>query len=333
MEFKNKNLDALISVLNPQYKTVIQAHDFPDHDAVAAGFGLYTLLRGRGIDAEFCYSGGIQSASLFEAIKKLEIPIRSSSKLNLSEKTQIILVDGFIGNRNVADLPGEVVAVIDHHIPPSNPDIKYWDIRSEYGSCSTIIYGYFQEAGVEIPRNCATSLLMGLMMDTAFMTRGVHAQDLVAYSGLFFTGDWHLGSHLLKNSLSIADLGIFKEAVNMCQFDHDFCFIPLNRECSPEVAALTADFFLNLREINFVVVLVPGSDQYRLSVRSSDKNKPSDLVIRKALQGYGSGGGHMHMAGGQIPLDLFPGVEHIHLNFKNAIKELDGFRKPDLIDD
>lgn len=315
----HKGIDALVAYLDKSKPIVVQAHDFPDFDAVAAGFALKELLAERGIKADLCYSGRIESQSLTEAIRSLEIPIVESSNLNLTEATQIILVDGFIGNRNVTDLPGEVVALIDHHKPPERPTVPYWDIRTDYGSTSTIIWSYFDVAEVEVSHNCATSLLMGLMMDTAFMTRGVNRVDLAAFSALFFQGDWEFGSRLLKNSLSLSDLGVFREAINACEMVGDFCFIAVQKECSPEVAALIADFFLNLREVHFVVVLVPDQEEFRLSVRSKDLTKPSDVIIRHTLKDIGSGGGHMHMGGGQIPRDLFPGEQVLRQRFIDAI--------------
>lgn len=321
--YKNNNqkvgLDALVASIDKRRPVLIQAHDFPDHDAVAAGFGLKVLLASRSIESQLCFSGRIQSNSLSEAIRILEIPIVSSASLTISDTTQIILVDGFIGNKNVTDLPGEVIGLIDHHTPPEQPRVAYWDIRTDYGSCSSIIFDYFRKSGETVPDRAATSLLMGLMMDTAFMTRGVNQVDLDAFSALFFQGDWQTGSRLLKNSLSIADLSVFREAMNICQVAGDFCFIPLTKECSPEVAALTADFFLNIQEIHFVVVLVPDAEEYRFSVRSEDKSRPADIIIRAAIKGIGSGGGHMHMGGGSIPRDVFPGEQGIRSRFLQAM--------------
>lgn len=317
----HKGIDALVALLDRARPVVIQAHDFPDHDAVAAGYALRHLLRQRGVPAEFCYSGRIQSHSLSEAIKMLAIPLRNSSELELTEQTQIILVDGFVGNKNVTDLPGTVVALIDHHSPPEKPTVVYWDIRKDYGSTSTIIWSYFHEAKEALPPDCATSLLMGLMMDTAFMTRGVNQVDMDAFADLFFQADWQAGARLLKNSLSLADLAVFRDALNNCQVVDDFCFIPIQTACSPEVAALTADFFLNLHEIRFAVVLFPDEGEYRLSVRSADNQRPADLVIRKALAGIGSGGGHVHMGGGQVPRSVFPGEAEIRRRFLDVLNE------------
>lgn len=314
-----KGIDELCSYLDSDRRVVIQAHDFPDHDAVASAFGLSVMLEQRGYQATLCYGGTIQSESLSEAIKLMQIPIGPCRSANLDESVQLVLVDGFIGNRNMTGLPGEVIGLIDHHSPPEEPDCPYHDVRPNYGSCSTIIFDYFKQADAPLKKNVATMLLMGLMMDTAFMTRGVAPVDLEAFSTLFFQGDWETGSRLLKNSLSLSDLGLFREAINACEVADDFAFVMLQQECSAEVMALIADFFLGLRELHFVVVVEPDRDEYRLSVRSEDGIRPSDVIIRRALTGIGSGGGHVHMGGGSIPRDLFPGEQGLRKRFLKAL--------------
>ncbi len=312
-------IQELISHLDRERPLVIQAHDFPDHDAVASAYALARLLQENELDARLCYGGEIQSESLSEAIRLLEIPIYSCSELGLKDDTQIVVVDGFIGNRNIQGMPGEVVGVVDHHKPPTEPDCPYWDIRPHYGACSTILYEYYKVAKVDIDRPTATALLMGLMMDTAFMTRGVTPSDLEAFSKLFFIGDWQTGSRLLKNSLSLNDLSVFREAINQCVVAEDFCYVPIQKESTPEVMALIGDFFLGLREIHFVAVVEPEREEYRISVRSEDYGRPSDVVIRKALEGIGAGGGHVHMGGGSIPRDLYPGEEGLRKRFLEAM--------------
>ena len=314
-----KGVQELISNLDRRRPIIIQAHDFPDHDAVASAYALAYLLELNEIRALLSYGGEIQSQSLSEAIRVLEIPIVPSSKLMPGPEAQIIVVDGFAGNKNMTGLPGEIVGVIDHHTPPTDPDCRYWDIREHYGACSTIIYEYYKIATAEMTRSVSTALLMGLMMDTAFMTRGVSQIDLEAFSTLFFQGDWQTGRRLLKNSLSLRDLGVFREAINSCIVAEDFCFLLIQKECSPEVMALVADFFLGLREVHFVVVVAPDREEYRLSVRSEDHARPSDVVIKLAIEGIGAGGGHVHMGGGSIPHDLFPGEEGLRRRFMTAL--------------
>jgi nanoRNase/pAp phosphatase (c-di-AMP/oligoRNAs hydrolase) len=308
----------LISGLRRDRQVVIQAHDFPDHDAVGAAFGLSDLLRRHQIDSVLSYGGTIQSASLAEVINALEIPISAAQDAGIRDDAQIIVVDGFVGNSNITGLAGDVYGVIDHHSPPEEPSTQFADIRVNFGACCTIVYDYFRETGQEISRRVATALLVGLMMDTGFMTRGVEKPDLEAFSDLFFQGDWQLGSRLLKNSLSLRDLGLFREAINACVVAGDFCYVPVTKECTQEVMALVADFFLGLQEIHFVVVVVPDREEFRLSVRSEDSSRAADVIIRRALDGIGGGGGHLHMAGGSVPRDLYPGEEGLRKLFVKA---------------
>lgn len=308
----------LLGGLDRDRPVVIQAHDFPDHDAVGAAYALAHLLRNDGVEARLSYGGTIQSASLGEEIETLKIPIQAASDAKIPDDAQVIVVDGFVGNSNISGLPGEIYGVIDHHSPPVEPRTRFHDIREGFGACCTIVYGYFKETDAEPHGSIATALLIGLMMDTGFMTRGVSQPDLEAFNELFFKGDWRMGSRLLKNSLSLRDLGLFREAINACVVAGDFCFVPVTKECTQEVMALVADFFLGLRELSFVVVVEPDREEYRLSVRSEDNARPADVIIRKALDGIGAGGGHIHMGGGSIPRDLFPGEEGLRKRFIEA---------------
>lgn len=327
------DIDRLIGHLDRNRRVVVQAHDFPDHDAVATAFALRELLAVRGIEAVLSYGGSIQSDSLTDAIRHLEIDIVSNAVVGIDEDAQVIVVDGFIGNSNVTGIPGTTVGVIDHHPPPWPSDCPFVDIRQEYGACSTILYTYFRDAGVEISPPVATALLMGIMMDTAYMTRGVGSIDLEAFNDLYMRGDHQLATRLLRNSLSLSHLATFRQAIDVCIVARDFSFAVLPGEFSAEVTALIADFFLGLREIHFVVVVSGDRDEYRLSVRSEDNTRPSDVVIRTALEGIGSGGGHIHMGGGSIPRDLYPGDEGLRKRFISALETVSSERSGDITEE
>jgi nanoRNase/pAp phosphatase (c-di-AMP/oligoRNAs hydrolase) len=312
-------LAELVEQLDTTRPVVVQAHDFPDHDAVGTAFALAELLRHHGLAPLLCYGGTIQSASLGDAIEALEIEILPVSQLEIDERAQMIIVDGFAGNSNMTGVPGEVVAVIDHHPAPYPADCRYADIRETYGSCSTILFEYAQGAGIDLSHRASTALLMGLMMDTAFMSRGVADVDLDAFNVLFRHGDWELAARLLRNSLSLSDLAAFRQAIDACIIAREFAFIALQGEYTAEVMALIADFFLNLREIQFVVVVSGDRDDFRLSVRSESAHWPCDVIIHTSLEGVGSGGGHIHMGGGSIPHDLYPGNEGLRKRFIDAL--------------
>lgn len=312
-------LETLLEHLDRTHPVLVQTHDFPDHDAIGSGHALHWVLSQLGYSTFLCYNGEFQSETLKITIEELKIPLIPAQRLHLHEKNQIILVDGFAGNTNVTDLTGELVGIIDHHTPPVPATCPFIDIRTSYGSCSTILYTYLKEFGAPIPCSVASSLLMGVMTDTAFMTRGVSPIDLEAFSELFFQGDWKRASYLLRNCLSLQDLPIIQQAVNHYRIIDDVCFLELDLECTSELLGRVSDFFLELKEVIIVVSWAFEKDILHVSVRSEDPDRPADLIVRRALAEIGSGGGHVHMGGGAIPRDRFPGADALRSRFLEAI--------------
>jgi nanoRNase/pAp phosphatase (c-di-AMP/oligoRNAs hydrolase) len=317
-----KRFGDLLEVLDKKKPVIIQAHDYPDHDAVASGFSLLRLLRSLGFSCVFCYSGEMQGFSVTGIMKELDIPLVAVSSLAIRGDEQIILVDGVAGNRNVTSIPkAPLVGIIDHHQPPAKiPECGFVDIRPDYGSCATIIYQYYLETLTEIPRDAATALLTGLMMDTAQMTRGVGPADLAAFSGLFFKGDWEEAAYILRNSFSLQDIPALRYAFRHYYRQDSVCFVGLTKAVRPELLGLIADYFLRMQEIHFVVAAEMGADPCRLSVRSEDPRLPADLIIKRVLADLGGGGGgHPHMSGGTFPAARNPSAARLRKKFFSVI--------------
>ncbi|MFQ3620138.1 MAG: DHH family phosphoesterase [Spirochaetales bacterium] len=313
-------LKKLLSLLNPHQPVLVQTHDFPDHDSIGAGYALHWLLTQKGYCTFLCYNGEFQSETLEVTIEELQIPLIPAQELHLTETNQIVLVDGFAGNTNVTDLQGKLVGIIDHHTPPTPASCEFQDIRIDFGSCCSILYTYVQEQDSPLPSSVATALLMGIMMDTAFLTRGVSPHDLKAYTDLYFQGDWHKASYILRNCLTLRDLPIIQHALTHYRIIEDICFLELETECTSEILGLVSDFFLGLKEVIIVVSWAFGGDIVRISVRSEDPNRPADLIVRKALAGIGSGGGHIHMGGGAIPRSQFQSADALRSRFLWALQ-------------
>ena len=318
---KFKQLRACIDRSHP---LVIQTHDYPDHDAIGASYALQQLFAKFSHPATLCYGGIIQSSALQSAIQELKIDIQHISETNIDTHTQLIMVDGAIDNGNMQPSAGRAIAVIDHHASTQVFASRYRfnDIRSSYGSCSTIVLEYFEEAGIAISPVVATFLMMGIMMDTAHLTRGVHHADTRAIARLYPLADWHTGSRLLRNSLSLSDSSLFQEAIANRIIKKSVCFVALHHDASPDVIGLIADFFLGFQEIHFVVVICCYGARFKLSVRSEDENLPADKIMTMLLQGIGEGGGHVHMAGGVISADQYPGDDALLKRLSGALRQM-----------
>lgn len=76
--------------------------------------------------------------------------------------------------------------------------------------------------------------------------------------------------------------------------------------CPDALIAIVSDFILALAEVEIAVVFSSWEDGIKLSVRSEDPHVHAGELIRQALAGIGSGGGHAAMAGGLIRQEQVP---------------------------
>ena len=159
---------------------VIQAHDNPDADAIASGYGLWLYFRMKGKKVRFIYGGSrpIQKSNLTLMVEKIQIPIEHAEAL-YEEPDLLLTVDCQYGERNVQKFMAKNIAVIDHHVTISDMVPELHEIRSNYGSCSTIVWDLLKEEGYEPSENeeLATALYYGLFMDTGKLQEVYHPKD------------------------------------------------------------------------------------------------------------------------------------------------------------
>ena len=293
--------DDLLAEVKKEEFVFIQTHNYPDHDAVASAFGLQYLLSELGVSSRIIYEGEIQRDSLIQMIDELEIDIQHCEYHRMTESHKIIIVDGCKGNKNVTDLIGDEIAVIDHHLVEKPDDVPFADIRSDYGACSTIIYSYFRKAGVEVPRNAATAMMIGINMDTALLTRGVSRHDIEAYAELYTLCDIRLQNSILRNYIQSKDLSFYRYAIDNITIENEvaFCYFPDG--CNQNLLGILGDFFLALDEVDFVILCARNGSSINFSLRNEKKEWNAARAIQDALQGTGFGGGHADMAGGIVP--------------------------------
>jgi nanoRNase/pAp phosphatase (c-di-AMP/oligoRNAs hydrolase) len=248
----------------------------------------------------------------------LSITAVSKEKAGLNDDSLIIIVDGCKYNRNVTDLVGREIAVIDHHQVDTPDDVDYVDIRPEYGSCSTIISEYYQELGIPFTRNTATALLIGLNIDTANMTRGVIYQDIKAFGELWNNADNDYVNRIMLNNLSVKDLPYYKKSIENLMTHKNFGFIFLDKGCPKNLMGIAGDFFLGLEELDFIVISAKDDRGVSISTRSELKKWNAAVILNKALSGIGQGGGHDNMAGGFV-FDSGVSAEVLFNRFQKAL--------------
>ncbi|MBO7514732.1 MAG: DHH family phosphoesterase, partial [Lachnospiraceae bacterium] len=107
-------------------------------------------------------------------------------------------------------------------------------------------------------------------------------------------------------------------AINNIQiFDYvGITFIPFS--CPDAMVSIVADFILSLVEVEVAVVYCERPDGLKFSVRSEKSSVNAGALVRKALAGIGSGGGHASMSGGRISAQVVKEMGELR---DNAITE------------
>lgn len=300
-------------------RVFVQTHNFPDPDAIGAGFGLVKLLKHFGINATLCYVGQIDRVSTRKMTQLCGINIYAENELPLEMRADdpVICIDSQKGGGNIKDLPGDEIACIDHHPAIDGVDYIYRDVRKT-GSCATLIGEYFKQLEIEPDELTATALLYGLKMDTAHFTRGVTPMDIDIFSFLFEKASNAVLTDLSTNNMEFADLKAYGSAIeNIILYDKlGFACIPF--ACADAQIAIVADFILSLEEVDVAILYAKRPDGYKFSVRSETANVDAGKLIAGAIGDIGSGGGHSFMAGGFIPAESIASLG----NFPdNALRE------------
>lgn len=314
-EAEAPRLPSLLACLDPGRPVAVQAHDYPDIDAVASAWALAALLRRHGLEALPVRHGAVRSRSLSRLIEALRIDLRDSSP---GPRAQIVAVDGSPSNGNLSLVEGELAAVIDHHSPLALPEAPYVDIRPSFASCSAMVEGYWKDSGLEPPRDLATALLAGIQSDTDFLSRRASAEDFESYARLYRGADFEQASRIVRSVLDLRELRLAAAALEAAEVRQGLLWAFLPDDCGQEVLAVLADFALRAEELRAAVVAARDSGRagdVHLSVRSKDPVLSAFRLVLAGLAGLGTGGGHSHSAGGYIESARFPGEEALKERF------------------
>ncbi len=293
---------AFVDRLTHLPRVVVQAHNFPDHDAVAAAFALSHLLGTRGIPTLLVYDGVIDRISLHNLIEWLHIPLRHLSEAGLTEDDHIILVDGCTGEKNVTDATGREIAVIDHHRVTPRNDLWFSDVRPDHGATVTLVYDYYRQMGVEIPRAVATAMQVGLAIDTANLTRGFCALDIEAFASFHRLADTSLVNRITRNSLQASELAFYRGLLDGHEIHHRVAYAWIEGDCPKNMLGVLGDFMMAIDEVDATILAAPAGEVIHLSLRSEHDTIDVAALVSRVLTGreIGFGGGHRHMAGGII---------------------------------
>lgn len=293
-----------LSTLLEYSDIVVQCHDNPDADALACGFALKWYLRRKGKKCRFIYSGEkvIEKSNLVLMINKLGIDVDYVRQIDKPEL--LVTVDCQYGEGNVTRFEANKVAVIDHHqVSKALPELN--EVRSNYASCSTILYKMLMAEGIDINEdtNLATALYYGLMTDSNSFVEISHPsdrdlRDFAKYrkSDIF---------QFRNSNFSKEELKIAGDALKGAVFDEDYAFGIVKVEpCDPNLLGIISDMLLEVDSIGTCLVYSILPFGIKISVRSCIKEVKANELAAFLADGFGGGGGHLQKGGGFLKREL-----------------------------
>ncbi|MEF8915815.1 DHH family phosphoesterase [Natronomonas sp.] len=283
------------------------AHDNPDPDAIASAVGLTRIAEATGTDATPCYYGNINHQENRALVNLLEYDLRNLTEdVDLDEEfAGFALVDHSRPGINDG-LPEStpIDIVIDHHPPRALVEARFVDLRSNFGSTSTLIAGYFHQLGIEPPADIATGLLYGLQTDTDDFTREVDVPDFEAAARLVDRADSSALQRIESPSVTADTLETVASAIVNRRVEKDVLTTGVGRISDRDALAQAADKLLEMDGISTTLVFGYTEEVVYISARSRGTDLDLGEALRDAFGQIGSAGGHAEMAGAQIPVGM-----------------------------
>jgi len=284
---------------------VVQCHDNPDADAIASGWAVYLYLQSHGRNVRLIYGGRnlIQKSNLVLMVQRLRIPIEHMESME-TEPDLLVTVDCQYGERNVQCFPAKSIAVIDHHRACAGQRPELWEVRENYGSCSTVVWDMLVSENFDVSGNesLATALYYGLFMDTSRMQELRHPKDKDLRDNLEFYSRKSDLTMFQNCNLSLDEMKIAGRALCSFKYSSEHRFAVVGSDpCDPNILGIISDMLGEVDAVDTCVVFCMLAGGAKLSVRSCVTHTMADDLIKWLVKDIGSGGGHQNKAGGFIP--------------------------------
>lgn len=286
-------------------KVLILTHDNPDPDALASCAALkHVLKHAASRDALIAHGGSIGRPENRALAGSLRAGLRPWRDIDVRGFRVIALVDTQPRTGN-NPLPPDLTPsiVIDHHqVRNASWDARFTDIRTDYGSTSTILTEYLQTLEAPLPRRLATALFYGIQSDTRNLSRSRHEADRRALTHLFPLIDPRQLTAIEHARVSRHHFEILRRAIDHAVVYGDLVLSEIGRVESPDDVAESSDELIRLENIRWAAALGQHNGDLYISLRSGGRSAEAARVLRRVVGRMGSAGGHGEMAGARVPL-------------------------------
>lgn len=294
-------------LLSDRKSILVTTHENPDPDALAACIGMSHFLAQTLPQAEVCVAfkgrigGGLNAIFARYSDQHTEVWDPAA----LPRHDAIVLVD-CQPTFSHSPLPAgiDAVAVIDHHPPVRGKHYRaaFTDVRRGIGASCSMVYGYFHEMGLVVPKDVAALMLFGIESDLAGVAGTPAKLDNLAISSLFLQADARAYHQIRYVDLPRSYFVSFYRSLDTATSYGPAMISFLGEVDSPEQPAVMADMLLRLESVDCALVAAVHGKSILLSLRTFRPEWPAGKIMSRLVRDLGEGGGHPTKGGGHIPL-------------------------------
>lgn len=327
-EKTGSKLQKLRELFAGKVSLLICIQDNPDPDCIAAAVALRRLANNlANVQCSITCGGTVGRGENRALVKYLGLNLRCPEELDFTKYDLIAMVDTQPATGNNS-LPKGIVPhiVIDHHpIRRLTRTAPLTDIRSGYGSTSTIFVEYLIEAGITPETPLATALLYGIRSDTQDLGREAARADIEAIEFLYPFANKRMLSVIQRGKVPRVYYQMLADALRNARVQGPAIITELGQIDNPDMIAEVADLLLREDETTWSMCTGLWNEKIMISIRTSEETNLADKVIKSMVFRKGTGGGHLTYAGGQVPLKAGTKAErqeierHIEEKFLKAI--------------
>jgi nanoRNase/pAp phosphatase (c-di-AMP/oligoRNAs hydrolase) len=284
---------------------LILTHDNPDPDALAAGSTLAALCALKwDTEVHLGYSGLVARAEN-KAMMQILTPEWESLDLlgDPHDYPVCALVDSQPGSGNNS-LPHDIIPriVFDHHVPvqESIEGISFADIRTDIGATTSLVYQYFEAAGLEPDSKLATAIFYGIQTDTQGLSRGGTPEDQEIYFKLLGIINREKLVQVIQARVPREYFKEFSRGLEAAMVYERTIVSYLGSLHRPDFVAELADALIRLEGTHAVLTMGYHENVLYFSLRTRTSETDAGHLIQAIVSPYGRAGGHGTVAGGQI---------------------------------
>ncbi len=299
----------LLTALNGSSRLVILTHNNPDPDAFASACGLAAVigLLDPECRVQIAYGGIVGRSENRTMMRFLPYKAVPFGRIRGRDGVVYALVDTQpnAGN-NVLPKDKIPAIVIDHHPRKRTTrtllhETPFVDIRTGYGSCTTIVTEYMQCLKVPISSSLATALVYGIISETQHLGRDASLQDRKVYNELVPLVNMRRLSQIEFSRRPREHFIHTRAAVDNAFYYRQIIGSRLGPIKNPDVVAEVADFLLLHERMSWSIVTAFYKGKLIISLRAAGHRARAGNVVRELLErNGGTAGGHNQVAGGQL---------------------------------